>query len=256
MSKRFTFVLAMVFVLAVSALAFGQGTPGIGQYDSYHAEGYLLPTNASPTTVWKKGSNGSYSETTLAFAYNSGGANGHCNRECWDFTIENHVSVAQWLDWSIDGTRKDWRVMKPGIFASDSVTARVASNNDVEISFWAEDPSYQNPEAESPDIAKWFGYSVGSQASDISDVVEWVRGSDFTAEEPLKIRLGFDQVSGEGAAFRIFEQIEVTNEHRSSEYFGEGFVLICLTNLKHWVDAETGAYAGDGNGNGGEPTTG
>ncbi len=59
--------------------------------------------------------------TTNAQSFNSGGASGHCNKECWDFTIENHVSVAQWIDWEINGTRKDWRVLKPGTYGSDSV---------------------------------------------------------------------------------------------------------------------------------------
>lgn len=237
----------MAFVLAVAGMAFGQGVPtndGSQQYDPYHAEGYLLPNNASKTTVWLL-EDDTYTVTERAQAFNSGGANGHCNRECWDFTIENHVSVAQWLDWSIDGTRKDWRVLKPGTYASNSVTARVASNNDVEVKFYAADPSYQNAEAESPDIAKWFGYSVGSQSSDIASVVEWVRGSNYNEDEPLVIRLSFNQVSGEGAAFRIFEQIEVTNEHRSSEYFGEGFINICITNLKHWVDGQEGTFKSD-----------
>lgn len=232
----------MVFVLALAGMAFAADHP---QYESYQVEGYLLPTNASETTVWRLNADGSYSETSSARVYNSGGANGHCNKECWDFTLETHVSVAQWLDWSLDGTRKDWRVMKPGTFASDSITARITSNNDVQVTFYAEDPSYQNPDADSPDIAKWFGYSVGAGASDIGDVAEWFRATDFSESNPLELTLTFDQVSGEGAAFRIFEQIEVTEEHRSSEYFGEGFVNICITNLKHWVDGETGKYQGD-----------
>src|SRR5690625_277550 len=121
--RRFSFVLALAFVLAVSGMVFAQ------------SPGDPLTQNATPTTTYEKDANEGWSVSTNAQSFNSGGASSHCNRECSDFTIENHVSVAQWIDWEINGTRKDWRVLKPGTYASDSVTARVKSNNDVRISF-------------------------------------------------------------------------------------------------------------------------
>ena len=34
----------------------------------------------------------------------------------------------------------------------------------------------------------------------------------------------------------------MTNQHRSSDYHGTGGLLICVTNLKYWVDPETGTF--------------
>jgi len=230
--KRFSLVLALAFVLAVGGMAL-----------AYDPRGEALPTNAQPTTTYELNGEGVWMTTTNAQSFNSGGASGHCNKECWDFTIENHVSVAQWIDWEINGTRKDWRVLKPGTYGSDSVTARIKSNNDVQISFWAEDPAYQNPDAESPPIPKWFGYSVGEDSgNNINNVVQWVRGSDYTPEDPLVFTIRFEDGLADGLAYRIWEKIEVTNQHRSSDYHGTGGLLICVTNLKYWVDPETGTF--------------
>lgn len=228
--RRFSFVLALAFVLAVSGMVFAQSI------------GDPLPKNAKPTTTYEKDDNGDWTVSNNAQSFNSGGAGGHCNRECWAVELENHVSVAQWIDWEINGTRKDWRVLKPGTYASDSVTARVKSNNDVRISFWAEDPEYQ-ADAASPSIPLWYGYSVGADSgNNIGNVVEWVRASDYTSDNPLEFTIRFEDGLAEGLAYRIWEMIEVTNEHRSSEYHGTGGILICVTNLKYWVDAETGGF--------------
>lgn len=231
--KRFTFVLALAFVLAVGGMVFAQ----------YDPRGEALPTNAMQTMTFELTNSNGYVTALNAQSFNSGSAAGHCNKECWDFTIENHVSVAQWIDWEINGTRKDWRVLKPGTYASDSVTARIKSNNDVQITFWAEDPVYQNPDAESPPIAKWFGYSVGADSGDHPDnVAQWVRASDYSEDSPLVFTIRYEDGLAEGLAYRIWEQIEVTSEHRSSEYHGGGGLLICVTNLKYWVDPETGSF--------------
>lgn len=142
--KRISLVLALTFVFALSSIALGH----------YDPRGVPLPENAQKAVTFEKTESGDWIISTNAESYNSLGTGGHCNRECWDVVIHNHVSVAQWIDWSLDGTRKDWRVLKPGTYASDSMKATIRSNNDVLIRFWAEDPVDQNPETKSPPIAK------------------------------------------------------------------------------------------------------
>src|SRR5690606_15569146 len=98
-------------------------------------------------------------------------------------------------------------------------------------------------DAESPPIPKWFGYSVGEDSgNNINNVVQWVRGSDYTPEDPLVFTIRFEDGLADGLAYRIWEKIEVTNQHRSSDYHGTGGLLICVTNLKYWVDPETGTF--------------
>ncbi len=104
--RRFSIVLALAFVLAMGGMVFAQSI------------GERLPMNATPTTTWEL-SGDEWVVTSNAQSFNSMGTSGHCNRACWDVTLQNHVSVAEWIDWEINGTRKDWRVLKPGTYASD-----------------------------------------------------------------------------------------------------------------------------------------
>lgn len=228
--RRFSIVLALAFVLAMGGMVFAQSI------------GERLPMNATPTTTWEL-SGDEWVVTSNAQSFNSMGTSGHCNRACWDVTLQNHVSVAQWIDWEINGTRKDWRVLKPGTYASDSVTARIKSNNDVRITFWAEDPTYQVEDVDSPPISTWYGYSIGADSGDsVYNVVEWVAASSTSADNPLEFVIRYEDGLGDGLAYRIWEMIEVTSQHRSSEYHGTGGIQICVTNLKYWVDPETGGF--------------
>ncbi len=60
------------------------------------------------------------------------------------------------------------------------------------------------------------------------------------AEDPLVFTIRFEDGLADGLAYRIWEKIEVTNQHRSSDYHGTGGLLICVTNLKYWVDPGDG----------------
>lgn len=60
----------------------------------------------------------------------------------------------------------------------------------------------------------------------------------------MEFLIRYEEGLATGVEYSIWEMIEVTNEHRSSEYHGEGGLLICVTNLKYWVDPETGGFNG------------
>lgn len=234
--NRFAFVLALALLLAFGGIAMAQV--------EYEPTGRALPDNAQEAEHVFELNGEEWVPATDARAWNGGNSvAGHCNRECHEFNLETHVSVAQWIDFDVNATRKDWRVLKPGKYASDSVTARISSNNDVLVRFYAEDPSHLNPDIDSPDIATEYGYSVGANSgTNVNMVEDWVKGSDFSADEPLEFTLAYQP--GE-QVFRIWQTIEVTDEHRSSDYNGTGFVSVCVTNLKHWVDGEAGGFASD-----------
>lgn len=236
--NRSVLLLALVMMLAVSGLAMAQ---------EYHRQGAPLPTNAQPVEGVMEWNGTKWVSTSNAKAYNSGSfSQGHCNRECWDFTLETHVSVAQWIDWEVNASRKDWRVLKPGTYAGDSIAMKVRSNNDVRLTYWAEPAEYLGEE-ESPPIETGFGLVKGRFNSIDPNMVggldDFAMGSEFSESEPFELTLPYEDVRGSGETWRIYDVIVVTDEHRSSDYHGTSFFNICVTNLKHWVDPETGGFA-------------
>lgn len=234
------FTVAILVVAAMGAFAAGY-------------EGDALPENAvNPGTyAWI---NGAWVTAKFAKSWNSGPENsgGMSNQAEHKFEIINHVSVAQWVDWTISGTRKDWRVLRPGIYASNSVTATIKSNNDIIIEFYATDPSYyyegnQNEgESVTDTIPKWFSYSEG-QEQDLAEVEEngWYRVTEHNADNPLVITIKDSGALHGGLAFKIWEKIEVVPSNTSSDYEGYGTVIIKLTNMKHWVDPDAGDWYED-----------
>ncbi len=222
------FTLLLLAVAAVGAFA---ATPGVG-----------LPEGAAEVDVYMLDNDGNWVKTTYARAWNSIAADsdGFSNKEVHRFEIINHVSVAQWVKFHVSGTRKDWRVLRPGTYASNSVTAQIQSNNDVVIEFWAEDPVYQSEGGVTRTIPKWFGYS-----SDGIDQVEengWLPASSTSEDEPFTFTIPDSAHLHSGLTFKIWEKIEVVPSNSSSEYEGRGWVTIKLTNIKHWVDPATGDF--------------
>src|SRR5690625_3718106 len=151
--NRFVFVLTLALVLALGGIAMAQSS-------EYFAEGAPLPEGAVEVPVFKRGTNGEFgsSGTGQARGWNSNGTGGHCNRECHEASLTTHVSVAQWIEWSLSATRKDFRVLKPGTFAANSWSANVKSNSVVEIRFSQTDAIYLNDAVESDPIAVRYGY--------------------------------------------------------------------------------------------------
>lgn len=242
--NRKVLVLALAIMALSAWAAFAQTPPpAYTDGDAYSPEGYLLPAGAvNPGTYqWE---NGAWVPATFAITRNSIGSSssGMSNKEFHSFEIINHVSVAQWVDYTISGTRKDWRVLRPGTYASDSVTATLRSNNDLIISFWAEDPSYLGDGGVTQTIAKWFGYSEGDQPSEV-DQLGWVRAADTSLQEPFTFTVADSADLHAGLAYKIWEKIEVLPSNSSSDYHGLGHLTIQLSNMKHWVDGENGTFA-------------
>src|SRR5690625_3136376 len=188
--NRFVFVLTLALVLALGGIAMAQSS-------EYFAEGAPLPEGAVEVPVFKRGTNGEFgsSGTGQARGWNSNGTGGHCNKECHAADLTTHVSVAQWIEWSLSATRKDFRVLKPGTFAANSWTATVSSNNDVEVTFEHSNAEYLNPDVDSDPIAISYGYSTGS-GIDPNQVNEWVAAGDT----PITINIPYADVSQAGGA--------------------------------------------------------
>lgn len=230
--------------LQVGALCFGLTG---GAYAQYNPNGEALPPGASEEEVflldavngWQ--SLGPTGQTNvLARSWNSGGASGNCNRASWTTTFTNHASIAQWLDWELASTRKDWRIRKPGQYASDSIHFSIASNNAVVISFDGfDDLQYLNPDA--PDDTTNYiptYYSYGSGIAD-AEANGWIPAADLndmvvTFENSNPLHYGLE--------YKLWSRLNVVNSNSSSEYENTGTIMLALTNLKFWIDGPTGQF--------------
>lgn len=234
--NRLAFVLTLAFVLALAGMAMAS--------EDYDPAGAPLPEGAKEEPVFVLSGDSFIEQTTTeARAWNSLGFTGHCNQECASSELVTHVSVAQWLNFTVSGTRKDWRVLKPGTYASNSVTANITSNNDVRVRFYLDDPTYLG-DAESPAIEATYGYSDDS-GTDPGLVTQWQRANG--EENAVEFTIPYEDIKN-GSEYHIWQQITVTEDHRSSDYEGTGLLQISVTNLKHWVDPESGGFLDGANG--------
>lgn len=235
MNRKIVFITLAIMALAAFGAFAGSTYPG----------DVLPPGAVNPGTYQWNGTG--WEDATYGMSWNSGpeSSSGMSNKETHTFDIINHVSVAQWVEYSISGTRKDWRILRPGIYASNSVSAVIKSNNDVIIEFYATDPVYQDSvnggSSVTPTIPKWFSYSEGNDPAG-ADANGWYRASEYDAENPLVITMADSAALHAGLTYKIWEKIEVVPSNSSSDYEGDGTVTIKLTNMKHWVDPETGSF--------------
>ncbi len=104
--------------------------------------GEELPDGAVEVEHWEMDENGAWIRhdsgdlTSLARCWRSGPTQGgSCNKENWTINFVHHASMAQWCEWTIGGTRWDWRILKPGTYAADCIEFTLKSNNDIKITF-------------------------------------------------------------------------------------------------------------------------
>ncbi|MBE3597916.1 MAG: hypothetical protein IMX02_03645 [Limnochordaceae bacterium] len=239
--KALFFVMVTGLVLAAGAAASAQ----------YNPNGEALPSGAREQEVyyfnpdnqaWE--SIGSGNADQLARSWNSGPLQGNCNKAYWDITFTSHASVAQWINWSLATSRKDWRIRKPGQYASDSIDFTIASNNDVVVSFDGfGDLEYLGQRVEDPQlqytIPTYFG--VGASFAE-ANANGWVRAADlnettYTFPNSEDLHQGFQ--------LKFWQRLDVQKSNSSSEYENVGTVRLAVTNLKFWIDGQTGRYAQD-----------
>lgn len=226
-------MLAVIFVVALFGAGFGSGS-----VHAYDPAGSPLPDGATAAATFQW-IDEKWVPAVDAVSYNSGSDAGACGRRCWDVGIENNVSVAQWLDWEIFGLRTDWRVLKPGTYTGQMVRAHVRSNNAIHFHVWMNDASSMAPDAPSSDIAQSFSITASDSLLE-AQTYGWRRAVDHPASDPHLLVIPDGERLRNGLDVNVWHQIEVTADHRSAEYYADGGVLICLTNMKHWIDAEQG----------------
>lgn len=237
--KRLLVLLAIMAIIFVPAMAMA------------YNPGEELPPSAVEVEHWElervPGSNpaeyqwvpkGTGNTASLARCWRSIPANGNCNKEIWTFDFIHHASVAQWCEWSMGGTRWDWRILKPGSFAADCIEATLKSNNDVSVTLsgFADLKYKESAPAGTEDTIKTY-YSYGET---IDDAVAngWAPASQINQTRLIPNSAALH----EGYSVKLWNMIEVVACNNSCEYEDTGTITIALQNIKLWVDPATGSW--------------
>ena len=219
--------LALTVALSLSAMA---GTPEHSIVP--------LPANAVELEAWELvgGSwvpmGGPGLLTANARAWRSGVKSGICNKIYWDVPVKVHASVAQWVEFSLSGTRWDWRVRKPGTYATDCITASLKSNGDLELDF----AGFGNLVGAGGVIPIWYAYDSTLPAPVDA---RWVPAVDLDAMDALIP----DCVElHEGFSWKLWNKIEVADCDSACEYTDDAQITLVLKNQKDWIDPTSGDF--------------
>lgn len=267
--NRWFSISLMVLTLVLGAATFasaacGPNDPTCPQPREYEnfigSSGAPLPLDASEKSVyyalwqsdWEPNSEPVWEELTFtrvaedaesravapARSWNSGGDwQAWTKQQYTGFNFTQHASVAQWVSWTINDTRKDWRVRQPGIYYSDGFKFNVKSNNEIGVFFSGfgdlEDRGSQaNPQ---DTIEVWYSLNAGEAPT------EWFRAAALNEMNPVIPNTEALHYQGEDYIFWTAIQVEPGNN--SSEYRDEGCVTIGLRNMKAWINPVKGSFA-------------
>lgn len=225
--------LALTVGLSLSVMA-GVGTPtgqplpaGSVEHEAWYLDEY---------GVWVSMGTGDLGANARAWSSNP--KTGICNKFSWGIPVIVHASVAQWLEYSLSGTRYDWRVRKPGIYAGDSLTAILTSNSDLEIDFDGFGNLMYQGTAQFPgvtqEIETWYAYGEGPP-----DTLVWMPAIDLDATDHA-IKDSADLHAG--YSFKLWNKIKVVASNSASEYEDNATITLVLQNQKIWIAADTGKF--------------
>jgi len=166
---------------------------------------------------------------------------GFCNKD-WDIPVKIHASIAQWLDWTMSGTRWDWRVRKPGKYGADCITATVKSNQNVLIDYHGfADLHSDDPKSVNPDIPIWYHVSALGAALPPVGSNLWTRAADMNQEAEWDTL--YDSIFlHNGIQFKLWNMIEVVNCNSACEYQDHASISLKLLCQKPWIDRSTGYF--------------
>lgn len=229
----------LLVLFAIMALLF---IPAMAMAEKTYLPGEELPDGAVEVEHWELVDNewvthAAGDVTSLARCWRSGPASGNCNKENWVINFTHHASMAQWSEWSIGGTRWDWRILKPGTYAADCIEFTLKSNNDVLIDYDGfADLAYLGEGGVKTTIDTY--YSFGE---DIEGAAEngWVRAVDLNDDDDMI----YDSAAlHAGMSTKLFNMIVVANCNSSCEYEDTGTITLTLQNVKVWVDGRAGTW--------------
>lgn len=219
------------------------------------------------TTVWNVSDN---AITTKARVFNSIYSHGErCNGSPRTAVITTEAQVAQWLEWSLSGSKWTWFVKKPGDYYTDCITATIQSNGNVTITFDGFGAlKYLTGTSVNPVIPTWYGYSEGEEGpkDPTSGWSGWYKAGEVVEGDTLTvgsindtaISLTDSQRLHDGYSVKLWNRIKVVECNSASTYRDTGTISMMLASQKPWIDGAKNDYVDDlssfVNGDRGEPT--
>lgn len=166
---------------------------------------------------------------------------GYCNKD-WSIPVTIHASIAQWLDWTMSGTRWDWRVRKPGWYAGDCITATIKSNQNVLVDYHDfNDLQADSPKAVNPIIPIYYHAGPLGAALPALGSSDWVHAPDMNNEAEWDTL--FDSLElHNGIQFKLWNMINVVNCNSACEYTDHASISLKLLCQKPWIDRTTGYF--------------
>jgi hypothetical protein len=228
--KKLLFVA--VLVCFVPALAFGQASP-------YPPPGYAVEAFVCVDGQWV--SQGAGDIRGLAQCWASYPADSACNKD-WRIDVKIHASIAQWCEWSMTGTRWDWFVRKPGVYAADCISGTIASNQNVLVDYHDfGDLIALDPEKAIDDtIEIWYAvWGLGTPPP--CDDPAWTRS--YQMNEPAEWDTVFDSMAlHNGITWKLWNRINVSRCNSACEYEDAAWISLQLLCQKPWIDRTTGYF--------------
>ena len=210
----------------------------------------LLPVAAFSIDVWEAATwywdgttwvyQGTGSVTALARCWTSVPEFGACNKD-WNVPVVIHASIAQWIKWSMSGTRWDWRVRKPGKYGADCITATVQSNQNVLVDYHDFNDLQAESTSVNPTIPIWYYVSELGANLPAPDDPAWTRSYDLNVVAEWDTLYDSEALHN-GLQFKLWNMIEVVNCNSACEYQDHATISLKLLCQKPWIDSETGWF--------------
>lgn len=191
---------------------------------------FRIATGTNPQGVQMYGKPGTYClDSALTSKWKGGSSSFPC--------VGVHARELPWMRVEVDATRKDWRVRKPGDYASLGLRFVVASNGAVTVRF--EDFGDLAPVAPaSPGAAAVpVLYAAGDTLQQAGSAGWW--SAQELSEHPVSFPRS--EALRAGVAWVLWQRLVVSPHHAPLEYEGTGRVVFVLANLQD-------AVVGDGPG--------
>lgn len=127
-------------------------------------------------------------------------------------------------------SRKDWRLRRPGCYASEATVIELASNGSVAITFDEFDNLVNVDDPFAPSIPMWYAWG-----EDFNEALwhGWIPVNSFNGTEktygpPLDLESGISET--------LWNQICIDPEHPAGHYENEAMITIALRGGSTWID--------------------
>ncbi|MBP7892932.1 MAG: hypothetical protein KA063_05295 [Firmicutes bacterium] len=236
--KRLLVLFAIMALILVPAMAMAYN-PGIPLPDNaYEVEHWEWDDENNEWVHYASGNT-----QALARCWRSSPGQGSCNKENWTIDFTHHASVAQWCEWSIGGTRWDWRILKPGTYAADCIEFTLKSNNDVFIDYegFADLLRTEGNQSTLTTIETYYSFGEDLEGAEANG---WVGAAALNTDDDLIP----DSVALHGGmTTKLFNKIVVRECNSSCEYEDTATITLKLMNIKLWVDPVRGGWLAEAN---------